>query len=74
MIDGLLVALIALLVAAKLGGALAERVGQPAVLGELLAGIVVGALPLLGLAGLDFVVHDHVVEALAELGVILLLF
>ena len=74
MIDGLLVALIALLVASKLGGALAERLGQPAVLGELLAGVAIGALPLLGLGGLDHVVHDGVVEALAELGVILLLF
>ena len=74
MIDGLLVALIALLVASKLGGALAERLGQPAVLGELHAGVAIGALPLLGLGGLDHVVHDGVVEALAELGVILLLF
>jgi Kef-type K+ transport system membrane component KefB len=74
MIDGLLVALIALLVASKLGGAVAERLGQPPVLGELLAGIAIGALPLLGFGGLDHVVHDRVVEALAELGVILLLF
>jgi Kef-type K+ transport system membrane component KefB len=70
----LLVALVALLAAAKLAGAAAERLGQPAVLGELLAGVLLGALPLLGLGGLTFVVHDQVVEALAELGVILLLF
>ncbi|HUL59444.1 MAG TPA: cation:proton antiporter [Anaeromyxobacteraceae bacterium] len=74
MIASLLVALVALLAAAKLGGALAERLGQPAVLGELLAGIALGALPLAGISGLAPVAHDTVVEALADLGVILLLF
>ncbi len=74
MINHLLVALVALLAAAKLGGALAERLGQPAVLGELLAGIALGVLPALGVGGLAFVAHDGTVEALAELGVILLLF
>ncbi len=74
MISSLLVALIALLVAAKLGGALAERLHQPPVLGELLAGVVVGALPLLGVGGLSFVRTDTTVAALANLGVILLLF
>jgi Kef-type K+ transport system membrane component KefB len=74
MITSLLVALIVLLATAKLGGALAERLGQPAVLGELLAGVLVGALPLVGVTGLEFVARDQVVEALANLGVILLLF
>jgi Kef-type K+ transport system membrane component KefB len=70
----LLVALIVLLAAAKIGGLLAERVGQPAVLGELLAGIAIGTLPLAGFRGLESLAHDAVVEALAELGVVLLLF
>lgn len=74
MIAGVLLALVVLLVAAKLGGALAERLGQPAVLGELLAGIALGALPALGLEDLAYVAHDATVEALAEIGVILLLF
>ncbi len=74
MIEHLLLALVALLVAAKLGGALAERLGQPAVLGELLAGVLVGALPLVGFRGLAFMGTDPVVDALADLGVILLLF
>jgi Kef-type K+ transport system membrane component KefB len=73
-ITSLLIALIVLLSTAKLGGHVAERFGQPAVLGELLAGIAVGALPLAGIHGLDFVRSDGVVDALAELGVILLLF
>ncbi len=74
MISSILLALIAILVAAKLGGALAERLGQPAVLGELLAGIAMGALPIAGVHQLEFVAHDRTVEALAQLGVILLLF
>jgi Kef-type K+ transport system membrane component KefB len=74
MIASLLVALVVLLTSAKLGGSLAERLGQPPVLGELLAGIVIGALPLAGVNVLAFVAHDVTVEALANLGVILLLF
>src|SRR5512141_2549751 len=74
MIGSLLVALVVLLVAAKLGGAVAERLGQPAVLGELLAGLVLGALPLAGVGALGFIAHDHTIEALAQLGAILLLF
>jgi Kef-type K+ transport system membrane component KefB len=34
--------LVAILVSAKLLGELAEKVGQPAVLGELLAGVLLG--------------------------------
>jgi Kef-type K+ transport system membrane component KefB len=74
MVEHLLLALIVLLAAAKLGGALAERLGQPAVLGELLAGVLVGALPLVGIHGLAYLGTNDVVEALADLGVILLLF
>ena len=70
----LLLALLALLAAAKVGGVLAERLRQPPVLGELLAGVAVGALPMAGLDGLAWVAHDRVVESLSELGVILLLF
>jgi Na+:H+ antiporter len=74
MLGHLLLALVALLAAAKLGGAIAERLGQPAVLGELVAGIGMAALPRLGVGGLAYLAHDPVVEALADLGVILLLF
>ncbi|HET9598517.1 MAG TPA: cation:proton antiporter [Anaeromyxobacteraceae bacterium] len=74
MIGSLLVALVALLAAAKLGGALAERLGQPAVLGELLAGIGLGALHLVGVPGIGYLRTDATVKLLAELGVILLLF
>jgi len=69
-----LLGLILILTAAKLGGELFERLGQPAVLGELLFGIVLGNLPLLGYRGLEFVASDPGLEILAQLGVILLLF
>lgn len=61
--------LIAILVGAKLFGELAERIGQPAVLGELVAGVVLGA-SVLGLV--DPTVE--VVHLLAEIGVVILLF
>jgi Kef-type K+ transport system membrane component KefB len=63
-----------ILIAAKLGGELFERIGQPAVLGELVAGILVGNLALLGFHGLDFLKTNEVIGALAEIGVIILLF
>lgn len=67
--DHLLVSLVAIIVATKVFGALAQRFGQPAVLGELLAGVLLGG-SLLGL--LD--PTDTVVHALSELGVLILLF
>lgn len=68
-VDQFLFVLIAILVGAKLLGELAERIGQPAVLGELLAGVLLGA------SVLDVVHHDEeVIHLLAEVGVIVLLF
>ncbi len=54
--------------AAKLAGEGMERLGQPAVLGELLAGVLIGP----GLLGL--VRHSELLHALAEIGVVILLF
>lgn len=68
-IASLLLALIAIFVAAKLFGELAERLKQPAVLGELVGGIAVGVS---GLALVD--PRQETIHLLAELGVILLLF
>ena len=65
----LLAALVATLVGAKLLGALAQRVGQPSVLGELVAGIILGG-SVLGL--LD--PNAPAIHALAEIGVLVLLF
>jgi Kef-type K+ transport system membrane component KefB len=69
-----LAALAIILVIAKLGGDLAARLGQPAVLGELLAGVFLGNLPLPGLSGLGFFTSDPTLDMLARLGVLLLLF
>jgi Kef-type K+ transport system membrane component KefB len=74
-LDPLALAGVALiLVVAKLGGELFERAGQPAVLGELVSGILIGNLALLGFHALDFLKADVVIAALAEIGVIILLF
>lgn len=73
-LPGVLLAIAVMLIAAKLGGDLAIRIGQPAVLGELVIGLILGNLGLLGVHGLDFIRGDPFVALLAELGVILLLF
>lgn len=70
-----LLALIIVLVAAKVGGEIAERVSQPAVLGELIAGVVIGNLGLMfGYQGLEFIGQNETIIILAEIGVVLLLF
>ncbi len=61
-----------MLVSAKVLGELVERIGQPSVLGELVAGVLLGPsllaiVPTVGPAG-------DVIHVLAELGVLLLLF
>jgi Kef-type K+ transport system membrane component KefB len=69
-----LVGLAVILVVAKVGGELFERMGQPAVLGELIGGILFGNLALFGLPWAEPLKTDAVIAALAEIGVILLLF
>ena len=63
-----------ILVAAKLGGDLAIRVGQPAVLGELVMGVLLGNLTLVGFDALEPMKTDEMIERLAGLGVLILLF
>lgn len=64
-----LLALIWMFLAAKLFGELAERIHQPAVLGEMIGGVLIGA------SGLNLVdPHTPPLHVFAELGVILLLF
>jgi Kef-type K+ transport system membrane component KefB len=70
----LLAVLALILVSAKLFGDLFERIGLPAVLGELSAGIVLGNLDLFGVDALEMLSHDPHLVFLGELGVILLLF
>src|SRR5262245_35243427 len=57
-----------MLVTAKIMAELFERLGQPAVVGEILAGVLIGP----GL--LNLVQPSDVSEALAEIGVVFLLF
>ena len=70
----ILLQLMIILLAAKLGGDLFERFKQPAVLGELVIGILIGNLHLLGFDVFEAFKHDVTLEVLAELGVIILLF
>jgi len=63
-----LVALAAILVGARLGGEIATRLGQPAVLGEIVAGLVLGP------HALGWVPDHPVIHLLAQVGVVLLLF
>ena len=69
-----LVGVAAMLAVAKLSGELFERAGQPPVLGELLGGILVANLSLIGFNGAEFLKTNEIIGALAQLGVIILLF
>ena len=63
-----------MLLGAKLGGELAIRAKQPAVLGELLAGIILGNLPFGGAAPFDALAQNETIEVIAGIGAIILLF
>jgi Kef-type K+ transport system membrane component KefB len=63
-----------ILLGAKAGGDLFERIKQPAVLGELLVGVILGNLVLAGYGGLHYLKTDAAINILAEIGVVLLLF
>jgi Kef-type K+ transport system membrane component KefB len=63
----MLLDLLLLLIAAKVAAEIAERIRVPAVLAEILAGVILGP------SVLDVVGHGEVLVFLAELGVILLL-
>ena len=69
-----LLILVAILVAGKLGGEFAERVGQPAVLGELIAGVIVGGSVLGIVPTGSGDPMAEMVHLLAEIGVVVLLF
>jgi Kef-type K+ transport system membrane component KefB len=61
-----------ILVAANLGGHVAVRLGQVAVLGELLAGVLLGNLP--GLEVLRWLRDDPSIDIVARIGALVLLF
>lgn len=65
---GVLLDLFTILLAAKLGDELFKRLGQPAIVGEILAGVLIGP------SVLGWVEPDEVFQVFAELGVVFLLF
>jgi Na+:H+ antiporter len=69
-----LAGLAVILIVAKIGGEVFQRLGQPAVLGELIGGIVLGNLVLFGFTAIEPLKTNQVIAAVAELGVIILLF
>ena len=61
-------ALVLMLIGARLGGSIAERLGQPAVLGELAAGIAIGNLGLAGFHQLEGLADLEAIQILAQIG------
>lgn len=73
-----ILAIVVIIVAAKLGGYLSTRFNQPSVLGELLAGLLLGPTALDMLHSWTLVFHhadtlSELISIMAELGVILLM-
>jgi len=72
----LAIALVVIVTAAKAGGYLSYKLGQPTVLGELLVGVVLGP-SLLDFLHFPYFSDEHIIETihnLAEIGVLLLMF
>jgi Kef-type K+ transport system membrane component KefB len=69
-----LVVLAVIILGAKIGGELLARIGQPPVLGELLVGVVLGNLNLVGLTVLEPLKTNATLDLVAQIGAILLLF
>lgn len=69
-----LIGVAVMLVVAKVGGEIFERLKQPAVLGELIGGILIGNLIIFGFTRAETLKTHETIAALAELGVIILLF
>ena len=69
MLLSVLLALAVIIVTARIVGAIFSTLNQPAVIGELIAGV------LLGVSAFDLVpVHSELFEFLSEMGVVVLLF
>jgi Kef-type K+ transport system membrane component KefB len=62
-----------LLIASKIGGII-QKWGQPAVIGEIGAGIFLSFLAFSGLSFIDGIRHSETIAFIAELGAVLLLF
>lgn len=73
-VSAVVLGLAAMLLAAKLGGDVAVRLKQPAVLGELVMGVLLGNLAYIGIHHLDALKTDPSIDMLARIGVLILLF
>jgi Kef-type K+ transport system membrane component KefB len=69
-----LIGLVVILLLANLLSEIFQNFGQPSVLGELIAGIILGNLVLIGFDQAEVLKTDVVISTLAQLGIILLLF
>lgn len=71
-----LLGLIIILLVAKIGGELFEKLNQPAVLGELIFGILIGNIVLFSGGAYDFnyLFQSESIDIMARLGVMILLF
>lgn len=67
-------ALLIVIAAARAGGLVADRLGQPRVLGELGAGLLLGNLTLANFRGLEFLGTDPAVDLVSRAAVIVLMF
>ena len=69
--------LIIILITAKLGGALFEKFKQPAVLGEIIFGVILGNISYLSgghISFFDLIKDSDFIKTLSEIGIIILLF
>ena len=73
-LEPLLLAFVLILLGARLGGELFERLHLPAVLGELAAGILIGNLDLMGFRAFEALNSLESLQVLAQVGVLFLLF
>jgi Kef-type K+ transport system membrane component KefB len=62
-----------ILIFAKISS-LIEKIGQPSVLGELVIGVILGNLALLGIHWFEPIKSNNIIAFLSELGVVILLF
>ena len=73
-VASVVLSLTVILLSAKLVGELAVRLGQPAVLGEIVAGVLLGNAHLLGVDAFETLRTDASIDLLARIGVLVLLF
>jgi Kef-type K+ transport system membrane component KefB len=73
-VSAVILGLATILIAAKLGGEIATRLGQPSVLGELVVGVLLGNLSAFHISVFEPLKDNAGIDLLARLGVIILLF